>query len=153
VIIFSMLVFSGLGSYFSRRVAGSSDRRLGRVLIAIFVLVSVLAVIAAPVSNAAAGLPLFVKMMLTSLLIAPAAFVMGMPFPTGLVRLEAFHRPSVRWAWSLNAASSVLGSAGSILLALYLGLRETLLIGGLMYLGAWLVVKLTPAPAPPNLEP
>jgi hypothetical protein len=39
---------------------------------------------------------------------------MGMPFPSGLRRLEEMHPPSVRWAWSLNAAASVLGSAGAI---------------------------------------
>jgi hypothetical protein len=47
----------------------------------------------------------------------------------------------VRWAWSLNAAASVLGSAGAIFLAIYLGLRETLLVGGLLYLGAVVVVR------------
>jgi hypothetical protein len=68
---------------------------------------------------------------------------MGMPFPQGLARLEAFHKPSVRWAWSLNAASSVLGSAGAIFFAIYLGLRETLLLGGALYIGALLVIKTT----------
>ena len=55
---------------------------------------------------------------------------MGMPFPTGLRMLESAHEPSVRWAWSLNAAASVLGSVGALVLALYLGMVETLLIGG-----------------------
>ena len=58
---------------------------------------------------------------------------MGVPFPTGLRRLERLHSPSVRWAWSLNAAASVLGSVAAVVLAIYLGLRETMLIGGLMY--------------------
>jgi hypothetical protein len=40
----------------------------------------------------------------------------------------------------LNAASSVLGSAAAIFLAIYLGLRETLLIGGMLYiLAAWIM--------------
>ena len=73
-------------------------------------------------------------------MIAPAAFAMGMPFPSGLTRLENFHPPSVRWAWALNAASSVLGSASAIFLAIYLGLRETLLVGGIMYISACLTV-------------
>ena len=47
---------------------------------------------------------------------------MGIPFPTGLRLLEQRHKPSVRWAWSLNAAASVLGSVGALVLALYLGL-------------------------------
>jgi hypothetical protein len=76
--------------------------------------------------------------------------MMGMPFPTGLARLEAFHKPSVRWAWSLNAASSVLGSASAIFLAIYLGLRVTLLIGGGMYLVALAAVRVT-RKAPRNL--
>lgn len=68
---------------------------------------------------------------------------MGMPFPTGLGRLEVFHKPSVRWAWSINAASSVLGSAGSIFCAIYFGLRETMILGGVLYLVAMLVVRLS----------
>jgi len=44
----------------------------------------------------------------------------------------------VRWAWALNAASSVLGSTGAIFFALYLGLRTTILIGACLYLGATL---------------
>jgi len=42
----------------------------------------------------------------------------------------------VRWAWSLNAAASVMGSVAAVALAIYLGLRETLLAGGSMYLCA-----------------
>jgi hypothetical protein len=75
-----------------------------------------------------------VRIFLTVLMIAPVAFLMGMPFPTGLARLEAWHKPSLKWAWSLNAASSVLGSAGAIFFALQWGLRLTLLLGGAMYL-------------------
>jgi len=82
-------------------------------------------------------------MLLTTLSIAPAAFLMGMPFPTGLRRLENRHSPSVRWAWSLNAAASVLGSAGAIFLAIYLGLRATLLVGGGLYVCALFIILRT----------
>ena len=61
------------------------------------------------------------------------------------------HAPSVRWAWSLNAASSVLGSVGALVCAIYLGLIQTLIIGGLFYLAALAVVarvSATEAPAP-----
>jgi hypothetical protein len=68
---------------------------------------------------------------------------MGMPFPTALKRLEEWHKPSVRWAWSLNAAASVLGSVGSLVCAIYLGLVQTLLAGGLLYLVALAVAVRT----------
>jgi hypothetical protein len=143
VIIFSMLLSSGLGSFFSPRIAGASGARLPRVLAGVAVLVAVLAFSVSPVLGAGVGLPMLVKFAISVLLISPAGFLMGVPFPTGLRRLERLHSPSVRWAWSLNAAASVLGSVAAVVLAIYLGLRETMLIGGLMYLGALATLKLS----------
>jgi hypothetical protein len=136
VIIFSMLVASGMGSYHSRRLGTFEGGNLRKVLLGVAGLVGALALAAGPVVDAGVGWPLAVRMAVTALMIAPAAFLMGMPFPAGLARLEAWSRASVRWAWSLNAAASVLGSAAAIFLALYLGLRLTLLMGGLMYVAA-----------------
>jgi hypothetical protein len=143
VVIFSMLLSSGLGSYFSRRILGHSRRRLHRALLLIAILVALLAAVVTPVLEAGVGLPLALKFAITVALISPAGFVMGMPFPTALKRLEEWHKPSVRWAWSLNAAASVLGSVGSLVCAIYLGLVQTLLAGGLLYLAALVVAMRT----------
>ena len=143
VVIFSMLVSSGLGSYFSRRIVGKYDRRLYFALTLIALLVAVLAAAVTPLLSAGVGLPLTLKCIITALLIAPAGFVMGMPFPAGLSRLEQWHKPSVRWAWSLNAAASVLGSVAALVFAIYMGLVATLLAGGVLYLGALLIVART----------
>ena len=148
VIIFSMLISSGAGSYFSRRLAGPGGERLAWVLAAIAALIGSLALAMGPLLEAAVGWPQAAKVVLTVLLIAPAGFLMGVPFPTGLTLLEGRRRPAVRWAWSLNAAASVLGSVAAVTLAIYLGLRETLLIGGGMYLAAWVAAfPRRPAPA------
>lgn len=143
VVIFSLLVSSGLGSYFSRRILAGEDVRLYRALVLIAVLVALLAAIVTPLLAAGVGLPLGLKFAITVLLISPAGFVMGMPFPSGLARLEKWHNPSVRWAWSLNAAASVLGSVGALVCAVYFGLVQTLLVGGLLYLAALAVVART----------
>jgi hypothetical protein len=137
VIIFAMLIASSLGSFWSKRLgAADRDSTLRTVLMAVAALVTVLSLVVTPLANAAVGWPFAARVLLTIALIAPPAFAMGMPFPSGLARLERWHKPSVRWAWSINAAASVLGSALAMFLALYLGLRETLFIGGLLYLGA-----------------
>jgi hypothetical protein len=140
VVIFSLLVSSGLGSYCSRDWIRGQDGRLLKVLLAVAVLVSMLAVAVSYVLEAGVGWPLPVKILLTITLIFPAGFAMGMPFPTGLQRLELRHSPSTRWAWSLNAAASVLGSVGALVCAIYLGLVQTLLVGGALYLCALLVL-------------
>jgi len=143
VIIFSMLLASGLGSYLSRRLVGSSDGRLAGVLALVAVVVGVLAALVSQVLQAGVGWPLAAKFAVSVLLIAPAGFLMGMPFPTGLRRLEQRSAAAVKWAWSLNAAASVMGSVGAVVLAVCLGLRETLLVGGAMYLGALAAVCVT----------
>src|SRR5436305_15287763 len=86
-------------------------------------------------------------------LIAPLGFVMGMPFPTALQRLEAWHAPSVRWAWSLNAAASVLGSVAALVLALYLGLVGTLLCAATLSLIATAVAAVSPLTLRPAASP
>jgi hypothetical protein len=143
VIVFSMLVASGAGSFWSRRVIAGNDTRLVRVLAGIAVLVALLAFAAPALTAGAVSWPLQAKMLITALAIAPAAFLMGMPFPSGLRRLEERYSPSVRWAWSLNAAASVLGSGGAIVLAIYTGLQATLLFGGALYLVALVVILAT----------
>jgi hypothetical protein len=141
VIVFSMLVASGVGSSLSRRILREDPQRLLYVLTTVAVLVAILAFAAPIVSRTAASWPLWVRCVITAFLIAPPAFFMGVPFPAGLQRLKSWHPPSVRWAWALNAASSVLGSAMAIFLAIYLGLRETLLVGGTLYIAAALLMK------------
>ncbi|MEO8096181.1 MAG: hypothetical protein ABI811_00660 [Acidobacteriota bacterium] len=143
VIVFSMLLASGAGSYFSRTVVAGLDRRLLAVLAGVAALIAILAVAATPLVHAAATWPMSVRILITVAAIAPVAFFMGMPFPSGLRRLEERHAPSLRWAWSLNAAASVMGSVVSVVLAIYLGLRATLLIGGVFYLCALLVILVT----------
>ena len=143
VIIFSMLVSSGLGSYVSRKLLAGSDRRLMRILAVVTGLVVALAFMAPLITEWGMAWPLPLKCLVITILIAPVGFAMGMPFPAGLTRLERRHPASVRWAWALNAASSVLGSASAIFLGIYLGLKSTLLIGGLLYLLAIAIIKTT----------
>ncbi|MEO8595195.1 MAG: hypothetical protein ABI759_17880 [Candidatus Solibacter sp.] len=151
VVIFSMLVSSGAGSYFSPRLLASDQGRLVKALGLIALMTSLLAMVVSSLLTSLVWLPWGLKVLLTVALIAPLGFVMGMPFPTGLRRLEDWHAPSVRWAWSLNAAASVMGSVGALVCAIYLGLVQTIVLGGLFYLAALAVIardRMNGAPPP-----
>ena len=155
VVIFSLLVSSGLGSYASKVVVASSAGRWRVVLAGVAVLIALLAVDVAVLLPKAITLPLAWKVLVTIVLIFPAGFLMGMPFPTGLTRLEEWQSVSVRWAWSLNAAASVLGSVAALVFAIYFGLVQTLLLGGVLYLIALAIVARDPArlrPSPLHLS-
>jgi hypothetical protein len=153
VVIFSMLVSSGLGSFWSRRLLGKHEGRLIKALGSVALLSAGLALTLSWLLSSLVWLPLGLKAALTVVLIAPLGFAMGMPFPTALARLEEWHPPSLRWAWSLNAASSVLGSVGALICAIYLGLVQTLIIGGIFYLAALAVVaRVRSSGEPPEVE-
>jgi hypothetical protein len=151
VVIFSLLTSSGLGSFASRRLLGSDEGRLIKALGCVALLAALLAFLVSGLLSSLVWMPLAFKIVLTVVLLTPLGFVMGMPFPTALRRLERMHAPSVRWAWSLNAAASVMGSVGALVCGIYLGLIQTLVIGGLFYLAALAVVarvSTTEIPAP-----
>jgi hypothetical protein len=144
VIVFSMLLSSGLGSFWSKRLVRGDPRKLQVTLLIITALVILLSVVVTPIAESGVALERPLKILISVFLIAPAGFVMGMPFPTGLTLLEQLMPSAVRWAWAINAASSVLGSAAAMFLAIYLGLQMTLIIGGLFYLAALLSVANSP---------
>jgi hypothetical protein len=136
VIIFSMLISSGLGSFWSKSLVRADISRLYVVLFLIAGAIVALSVMVGPIAESGVALARPLKILISIALIAPAGFVMGMPFPTGLTLLERVMPAAVRWAWAINAASSVLGSAAAIFLAIYVGIQATLIIGGACYLAA-----------------
>jgi len=143
VIIFAMLLSSGIGSFASKGLVKADQRRLSLVMVLIVAAILVLSFVVSPLTESGVTLPLAIKILISVALISPLGFAMGMPFPTGLTMLEKIMPESVRWAWAINAAASVMGSAAAMFLAIYLGLRMTLIIGGIFYLLAWVSATLS----------
>jgi hypothetical protein len=88
------------------------------------------------------GAPFAAKLIITALILMPAGFAMGMPFPAGLRALAVSrgkYGDSIEWAWAMNAASSVLGSVLAIVIAIEFGLNITLICGAAAYVMALLL--------------
>ncbi|MDR0623975.1 MAG: hypothetical protein LBG10_06040 [Treponema sp.] len=70
----------------------------------------------------------------STLIIAPVAFFMGVPYPNGLDSLQK-HKPHLLpWAWGMNGGLSVAGSALARILAVSSGFPVLLGLGALVYL-------------------
>jgi len=128
LILTTFMVFSGVGSLTSRRLARSSRQgaltgALGTVGVGL-----ILWATGEPVLRQFVGQPLLLRCIIAALYAAPLAFFMGMPFPSGL-RLLADHVPQATpWAWGINGSASVVGAALTPVLAVSLGFRATLLV-------------------------
>lgn len=143
VVLFSLLLSSGIGS----RVTGLwPTERIRRALRWIFPLLLALAAIQALIVphillfTQRWGLPM--RIALSVFLLAPLGLLMGMPFPLGIRWLSARNPAIVAWMWGINGTASVLGSVLSVILALNLGFRITLLVGAGCYLVAAMVAAM-----------
>jgi hypothetical protein len=129
VVVFLMLLSSGIGSIAARRWSISGSR----LLIPLFAIAAVLILDRALLSSLLAsevGLPFAAKLAVSAGLLVPLGFCMGMPFPTGLAALNSRSSGAaengIEWAWAMNAASSVLGSVAAMVIAIHYGLNTTL---------------------------
>ncbi|MGE5805964.1 MAG: spermidine synthase-like protein, partial [Ignavibacteria bacterium] len=83
-------------------------------------------------------LSLPVKIVISSLLIGPAAFFMGMPFPLGLrmVSSKVESAGETAWAWGINGVFSVAGAVLATVIALELGFIWVMVFAAAAYMMA-----------------
>ncbi len=92
------------------------------------------ALLMTPLLQATLLLPLIARMALAVLMIAPAAVIMGIPFPLGLRLLNRTHPAEVPWAWGINGCLSVVGAAIATLIAVEVGYSTLLVLAAGAYL-------------------
>lgn len=130
--------FSGAGSILSGKIAGSAGGRrmifpgiacfsAGGFLVLFHAASRLLPLAAAP------------RLLLFLAALAPAAFLMGIPFPAGLTRLAEGSSDAIPFAWGINGFCSVAGASLASVGALWLGFRWTLVFGAFLYLSAGLL--------------
>jgi hypothetical protein len=142
VVLFTLLIFSGVGS----RLSGRFSLRV--MLPLLFILLLGLPMILPQIFDLTLGLPLIVRLGLTILFLSPVGFLMGIPFPAGIRRLTEIEgqAPEIPWVWAVNGAASVISSVVAALLALTFGFNWVLRLGALCYVIAWLMVLGSPRP-------
>jgi hypothetical protein len=141
VVIFLMLLSSGLGSLLSRRwfprptsVVWANVFIVIALLVCLFVLPRML--------EGLVGLPFVMKLLVSAAMLVPLGLAMGMPFPSGLRTLSSDvdsgvmpenNNGAVEWALAMNSAASVLGSVLAMVIAIQFGLN-VLACGAAAYL-------------------
>jgi hypothetical protein len=134
VILFSLLLFSSLGSYFSARFndLGLRSHIQKIVILLAIVVISYIFVLPFFFYNYV-SLPLVIKIALAIFFLIPLALLMGMPMPLGLRLANREAKALIPWAWGINGATSVLGSVTTFLLAISWGFNQALVVGLIIY--------------------
>jgi len=140
-VLFSLLLFSGLGS----RLSSAIPARLALGLLILFALSTPW--ILPRLLSLTLGFRLSLRLAIAILTLAPLGFLMGIPFPAGIRWLTRRYPQQslathflIPWVWAVNGTFSVVASVLAALLALTFGYSWVLMAGVMCYAGAWLMV-------------
>ncbi|MFQ5599047.1 MAG: hypothetical protein ACE5G2_00680 [Candidatus Krumholzibacteriia bacterium] len=114
-VLFAILLFSGLGSAVSSNRKGTTAVLIRPVLWLLPIAILLLTFGVPQLTRALIGMPHVGRLLVAIAIIAPIAFLMGMPFPTGIRAVAASNPAHVPWAWAANGCASVVGSVCAVL--------------------------------------
>jgi hypothetical protein len=134
VTIFSLLLFSGLGSLATTRFSAAPEKVLARLAPAIAALVVVYALGLSRVFDAALHLDLPLRIAIAVFAQMPIGLVLGMFMPLGIACVAREDARLVPWAWGVNGVGSVTGTTLAVLLAMASGFFTVALVAAALYL-------------------
>ncbi len=135
IVITSMLILSGIGNLVAGRLAGSrrATVRIASAVIVAMVLFYIFGL--SQILEVVREHAMIVRILVSIAVIAPCAFFMGMPFPSGLNALTERRPGLLPWAWGMNGGLSVAGTALAWILTAAAGFN-VLLLGVIVVYGA-----------------
>jgi hypothetical protein len=134
VSLFSVLVFSGIGSMLTERIVRPDRPRSFLVPLGTLSVVVVAAGVATPtVLDATDGSTTPARIATAVALLAPLALVMGMPFAVGMRAAGGVANAPTAFLWGINGAASVCASVLAVVIALFFGISTAFWMGALMY--------------------
>lgn len=133
IILFSMILFAGLGSMLSDRIW--LDRR-GHLAIP-FAIAGVLVVevlLLGPAFRVGAPLELFGRTMIVLAFMAPLSALLGLCFPIGMRLVGRHSDEATAWMWGINGACGVLASILAVAVSMWIAIDANLMLAAGCYL-------------------
>jgi hypothetical protein len=146
VVLFTVLLFSGLGSMTVGRIISlDKPRSLLIPLLALLALAVVFGMLTPQLIHEMASKTTPVRIGTAIGLLAPLAFLMGMPFSIGMRMASTDEDSPTAFLWGINGAMSVVASVFATVIALFLGIYVAFYMGVLAYVLAavslWRLVR------------
>ncbi|KYK38083.1 MAG: hypothetical protein HXS46_04210 [Theionarchaea archaeon] len=132
VILFSMLVFSGAGSFITGKFKNEKTM-VKLILLALVVVAFVYALVLSPLIYVLMPNPIAEKIGYAVVLLSPLYLLMGMPFPLGLRIVSREAEKDVIWMYAVNGGGSVIGSIIGMILAFSFGFSYAFAAGVVIY--------------------
>jgi len=135
VVLFGLLLATGLGSFLSDRILKTlAPRNHFAILLCAAAVITLAEIVGVWALQTQISAQIASRIAVTLLLICPPAVLMGFAFPMGMDLSRRANDSRAAWFWSINGATSVMGSVLAMLFSIELGIRITMLAGAAIYL-------------------
>lgn len=142
VVLFSVLLSSGAGSYFTSGVTPATAAHAGGRRLALLVIILAAFGLATPfIAHAIEPLATAWRILAAVAVLFPIGFMMGMAFPLGMKVAASRSQALTPWFWGLNGAGSVLATVLSVCIALTWSISTAFWCGWICYLAALLAFR------------
>jgi hypothetical protein len=123
VVLFSLLVFSGIGSLVSERLAQTNRRALLiGPLVALVAVVAAFGFLTPELIDRMAGATTPARIAAAVVLLMPLGLVMGIPFAIGMRAASRRAGAPLAFLWGINGATSVCASVFGVVIAVFFGI-------------------------------
>jgi predicted membrane-bound spermidine synthase len=134
VLLFTILIASGIGSFISSRLVKSNTRNLTFLIMGVIAIGLVYAATLPHVIYSMISEPFEAKALLSVGLLFPIGILMGMPLPTAMRLIKSYTPRHIPWMWAINGAFSVLGAILSVVIGILYGASYAMTLGALIYI-------------------
>lgn len=130
VVLFALLLSSGLGSYTTARVGDPTRESSASIRMLLLVCALMVFGILTPHAIVAFhGSVTFVRILIAVLMLFPLGLFMGMAFPLGMKVAHTRSASLTPWLWAINGATSVCASVLAVAIALSSGISTSFWTG------------------------
>jgi len=136
IIIFSILLSSGIGSFYSQKILKFFNNRLLSVALIISIILTLYSITLFPLIYLLMTIPLFFKIIISTFLIFIIGIPLGVFFPSGIKKIEEHDKVTIGWAWGANGFATVLGSVITVILSINFNFSLIFIASAIIYLFA-----------------
>jgi hypothetical protein len=133
VTLFSMLIFTGIGSILSERWFRSGTSRAWFVPLMIAVAIVLFMLLSPSFVEGWIVWPKLSRIFATICILAPIGLILGVPFAYGIRMLNHLNPTLIPWAWAVNGCMTVIGSILTVLLSMNFGFNLVLSVAIIIY--------------------
>ncbi len=133
VVLFSMILFAGLGSLWSDRIVGRHGRWFAACTLVLGLGLVLVSQSIAAVCAVAVAWSLPARVLTVLAVVAPLSVLMGVCFPYGAGLVQRRDPSALAWMWGANGGAGVLASIAAVIVSMAVGIEWNLVLAGVAY--------------------